>query len=99
MLKVMAATLLKELESSRLVVIKWPTENGYNRGSISQNPPWYQHLCKEYERSRKRWPKHRTTIKRHAVIRALKNIIAGKPIHLRYMELMEDVCRREIENR
>ena len=95
-----AAELLQELRHSRLVVIKFRTaEGGYNRASISQNPPWYQSLCSREMRGRRRYPRPRTIIKRVDTIKALEKIARGRPVDGVYMERLIAVVDQEIEAR
>ncbi len=62
--QVAAATLLEELQQTRLVVVKYRTEQGWQRVAISSNPVWYQEFCAQYVGRRKRYPKLRTIIRR-----------------------------------
>lgn len=95
-----AIQLLDELQRNRLVVIKWPSHRGgYVRGSIAQNPPWYQELCAGEQRGRRRFPRPRTVIRRKDTLRALEKIAAGFPCDGIYMERLLAVVDQQIELR
>lgn len=72
-----ATYLLDELEGQGLEVVKVPSENGYVRVPVSVNAEWYRHFCASYKRSRNKYPRPRTIIKRCHTISALKRIISG----------------------
>lgn len=67
------------LEGGYPEVIKVPGRQGrYIRVSVSVNAEWYRRFCKRYLTTRRRYPKPRTLIRRHAVVRGLKNLIRGR---------------------
>ena len=73
-----AELLLEELEGNGLEVCKVPgLEGGYVRVSVSVNCEWYRRLCCQWKKSRRRYPKARTIIKRVHTVAALRRIIAG----------------------
>ncbi len=77
--EVAAIEMLEELQSHCLIVIKVQKENGgWIRVCLDVNPPWYRDFCASYQRSRRRYPKSRTIIKRCCTINALKRLAAGK---------------------
>ena len=77
-LRMAAKILLEELEAGYLEVCKVPgREGGYIRVCVSVNAEWYSSFCKQFMRSRRRYPKSRTFIKRCNTIAALKRIIRG----------------------
>lgn len=78
-LALLAVEWYEELDSQRLWVIKIPSREGegYVRVPLTQNPLWYQQLCSEYEKKRKRYPKPRTYIKRINTLKALRRISFG----------------------
>jgi hypothetical protein len=73
-----AESLLDELLSRRLEVVKIPSGDGYIRVPIITNPEWYSKICKRFLNSRKRYPKPRTIIRRCNMIAALNNIISRR---------------------
>ncbi len=96
-----AEMLLEELQANRLEVMKWPSRDGYVRGCVSKNAEWYSHFCRRYtKRHSRRYPKHRTYIKRVDIVRALGKIIKGPDFPHKYayktlnverlLEFMED---------
>lgn len=95
----LAAQLHEELDASRLVVLKWRSGDGWVRGPVSQNPPWYQQLCGQYLGRRRRYPKPRTIIRRVDVLRVLKRISLGITCRGLYYERLMDVIRDECESR
>lgn len=72
-----------ELEGARLDVALEPSgvdPRGKVRVVQGENPEWYQRLCRRYASLRTdmyRWKKHKTAIKRHTTLRALRNIVSG----------------------
>lgn len=75
---VAAKLLLEELQSNWLEVCKVPgREGGYIRVPVSVNCDWYRRFCRNYKRSRRRYPKARTIIKRQHTEAALRRMIAG----------------------
>jgi hypothetical protein len=71
--------MLEDLNNHHLEVVKIPSnQGGYIRVCIDRNPTWYSDLCAEYTKQRKRYPKHRTIIKRCTTIAALGRIANGK---------------------
>lgn len=97
--KALARELLQELEHMRLVVLKWRSGDGWVRGPISQNPPWYQNLCRQHERGRKRYPKPRTIIKRINTVKALRRVIQGRQNGYVYDERISAVLAAEMRAR
>ncbi len=79
--------MLQELESQHLEVIC----DGNLRIVVSENPKWYQQLCVCYMKSRKRYPKLRTYIKRCHVMRTLKDIAYGKNPMTVYASRLESI--------
>lgn len=75
--QVAAGYMLNELQQLKLVVCKIKTDDGYVRVPICSNPDWYSKLCNGYLKSRKRYPKMRTIIKRCNTIRLLERIASG----------------------
>lgn len=74
-----AITMLEELESNYLEVIKIKkSDQTWTRIAVSKNAEWYSAFCKKYLSTRKRYPKPRTFIKRNGTIAALRKIISGK---------------------
>lgn len=80
--------LLQQLESHQLQVVLVPLNpqrRGYNDGGCKrvladQNPKWYRQFCASHPSSRGvRRGKLDTKIKRANTIRALQQLIAGKP--------------------
>lgn len=80
--------MLDELESHQLQVVLVPLNpsgRGYNEGGMKrvladQNPKWYRTLCSQHPSSRGiRRGKHDTRIKRANILRALRQMISGKP--------------------
>jgi hypothetical protein len=71
---------LEELEGNMLTVCKIPSRNGgYIRVPCSQNAYWFRLFCKRHtKRHSRRFPRHRTYIKRMHTAAALRRIIAGK---------------------
>ena len=70
--------LLHELQSQGLVVCKIPGKYGGRiRVVVSTNAYWYQKLCENHVRGRRRYPRPRTIIKRRETVKALKRMIAG----------------------
>lgn len=83
-----AEVMLAQLESHQLQVILVPLNprlRGYNDGGCKrvladQNPKWYRQFCARHPSSRGvRRGKLDTRIKRYNTLRALQQIIAGKP--------------------
>lgn len=68
--QVAAAAMLEELRHRRLEVVRV----GRCRVVNNTNPEWYQAFCGEYMKTRKKYPKNRTFIKRCWVIKALQSI-------------------------
>lgn len=75
--QVAAGLMLEELRQLKLEVCKIKTNDGYIRVPICSNPDWYSKLCDGYLKSRKRYPKMRTIIKRCDTIRLLERISSG----------------------
>lgn len=72
------AAMLAEMESTRLEVAKIRTpRGGYVRVAVSVNAEWYQHLCRRYLSTRRRFPRPRTLIKRRDTLAALRRMILG----------------------
>lgn len=80
--------MLAQLESHQLQVVLVPLNpqrRGYNEGGCKrvladQNPKWYRQFCARHPSSRGvRRGKFDTCIKRLNTLRALQQIIAGKP--------------------
>lgn len=71
--------MLDDLLSNRLEVAKLPSSRGgYTRVVVSHNCPWYQKLCENYCRKRrKRYRREFTIIKRCHTVAALKRMLAG----------------------
>jgi hypothetical protein len=77
-----ARRMLKELATSRLEVIKFRKEDSYGqpvwkRVALCSNPPWYSDLCNSELRTRKKYRKARTIIRRMHTVAALKAIASG----------------------
>jgi len=95
-----AAELLAELEAHRLVVIKFRTthegDETWRRAAISSNPRWYSRLCRREEKSRRRYPKPRTVVRRPHTLTALRRIVAGTadPASLYVRRLMPFIRER-----
>ncbi len=70
-----ACNMLDELKKHKLSVIKIRRDDVWVRLAVESNPSWYRSFCDEYSKSRKRYPKVRTYIKRCNTIKALENII------------------------
>lgn len=84
--------LLDELEASSLVVCKVPSrKGGYIRIPVSVNAEWYQHFCRKWMGTRRRYPKPRTIIKRCHTLRALRAIANGEQSGVYVERLMEFV--------
>lgn len=78
--------MLEELESHQLMVVLAPSKRhdarewDMIRCLLDQNPLWYRQFCANHSSSRGvRRGKFDTRIKRANVLRALRQIIAGKP--------------------
>lgn len=77
--------MLNELESHQLVTILAPSKRGENpwdmiRVNMDMNTKWYQKFCASYQSKRKiRRGKFDTIIRRANVLRALNQMLAGKP--------------------
>jgi hypothetical protein len=73
------SVMLDELQGGWLEVCKVPSRHGgYIRVPVSVNAEWYQKFCKRYlARHSRRYPKHRTLIRRQHTIKALRRLIAG----------------------
>jgi hypothetical protein len=70
--------MLEELKGSCLEVAKIPgREGGYIRVPVSVNAEWYQRFCRSYLRTRPRYPKPRTIIRRQHTERALARLLSG----------------------
>ncbi len=70
-----ALSMLEELESGYPETCKVPgREGGYIRVPLSVNCEWYRRFCRQFMRSRRRYPKFRTIIKRCHTIAALRRI-------------------------
>lgn len=95
----LARELLNELSHMRLQVIKYRKDNVFIRCPLTQNPPWYQRLCERHKRGRKRYPKHRTIIKRTNTVRALKRLIEGRQRGYVYDERINEIVKEEHEYR
>lgn len=73
-----AAAMLDELQAGWLEVCKVPSQHGgYIRVPVSVNAEWYSRFCRRFLRSRRRYPKIRTFIKRCHAVRALEKIANG----------------------
>lgn len=90
--------MLAELESHQLLVILVPLNprlRGYNEGGcrrvcMDKNPPWYSHFCCEHASSRGvRRGGFDTRIKRANTLRAIRQLIDGKPAGKYGPELLE----------
>lgn len=74
--KVLKAMLLL-LKENRLEVMKVPRGEIWIRVAYARNCEWYQQLCGNYVRRRRRYPRVRTYIKRRETIKALERMISG----------------------
>lgn len=73
--------MLNELQSSWLEVTKIPSQHGgYIRVPVSVNAEWYSRFCSRFQRTRRKYPKLRTIIKRCHTIAALKRMQQGDRI-------------------
>lgn len=72
-----AEMMLQELGLMRLHVIKKKTEHGYTRLAVATNPQWYRRFCRDHSRTRRRYSKLKTYIKRCWTMRALERIVEG----------------------
>lgn len=92
-MKTILKWMLQDLLDHRLEVYKVPSSiSGYVRCAITTNCEWYSKLCSSYCRTRKKYPKYRTIIKRQHTITALKRMIKGnhKGIYAaRILEIIE----------
>ena len=74
----LASRLLDELESGYLEVCKIPSPHGgYIRVPVSVNTEWYSRFCRRHTKGRRRYPKHRTIIRRCHTRAALRRMAAG----------------------
>jgi hypothetical protein len=86
--------LLEELRSARLEVARL----GNLRVAITTNAEWYQRFCNSYKRSRKRYPRLRTFIKRQTTIQALERIAFGRAKGTPYEERLEPFLDQALSN-
>ncbi len=96
--RAVALHMAAELEASRLEVTLITAKLGCGkvRVVVSENPRWYQKLCALYSRTRGRWRKLKTYIKRRETITALYRIARGLPCGVyaqRLKPLMREVER------
>lgn len=86
----------------RLTVVKVPGRHGgYVRIAVEQNADWYKRLCESHMRTRKRYRKSRTIIRRQHVVATLEKLASGITVRGVYAEriksahadLMEHVTR------
>mgnify|MGYP001568633937 CR=1 FL=1 len=87
----MAARMLEELDGGWLEVCKVANNGGYIRVPVSVNAEWYRRFCRKYLRSRRRYPKPRTIIRRTHVRAALLRIIDGREVHVNGHRLLEHI--------
>jgi hypothetical protein len=102
----MALSMARELERNRLTVVLAPAQrDGSVRSVVSENPEWYQKLCAAHtsnRRDRLKWRKHKTSIKRAMVVRALLAIGLGRKQRARhfgpptYQKWLRPIIRAEI---
>lgn len=91
--------MLMELQSNFLTVVLVPckrfvNECGCIRVAASKNAAWYRKFCANHGSSRRRKNTlHDTCIKRANTVRALENIIAGKPAGI-YEDELKQIARR-----
>ena len=70
--------MLEKLEASYPETVKVPSQHGgYIRVPVEVNTEWYRAFCRRYMRSRRRYPKIRTIIKRCTTIAAMKRMLRG----------------------
>jgi hypothetical protein len=88
-----AARMLEEeeLDGGWLEVCKVANNGGYIRVPVPVNAEWYRRFCRKYLRSRRRYPKPRTIIRRAGVRAALQRIIDGRQGHINVHRLLEHI--------
>lgn len=94
-----AEIMLLQLETNQLEVVLVPCKRYVNEGgcirvAASKNCNWYQKFCANHGSSRiRKNALHDTCIKRRNTIKALENIIAGKPAGV-YEDELKQIARR-----